>query len=111
MVRRVVLSAMLSSFFGLAWALPWPLAGPALSILLITLVLSQSWQTARSSRSSRYFVALAYYLAGSHGIPLASAVFFGPGAGSTATDSGRWRWCSCSMPWSRPCRFSTGCRP
>ena len=66
---------LLAALCGLAWQ--YGHAGPVLSILLIPLVLVQK------TRWSRFAVALAYYLAGSHGIPLASAVFFGPGhAGS-----------------------------
>jgi len=56
---------------GLAWRV-WYL-GPILSVLLVPLVVGQK------TRRTRYAVALAYYLAGSSGIPLASAVFFGPG--------------------------------
>ncbi|MBU2833019.1 conjugal transfer protein TraB [Acidithiobacillus ferriphilus] len=56
---------------GTAWQ--YGNAGPIVSVLLIPLVLIQN------TRGSRFAVALAYYLAGSHGIPLASAVFFGPG--------------------------------
>lgn len=62
---------LLAALCGLAWQYGY--AGPVLSILIIPLVLVQK------SRWSRLAVALAYYLAGSHGIPLASAVFFGPG--------------------------------
>ena len=47
--------------------------GPILSLTLIPLVLTQR------NRVPRFAVALAYYLAGSSGIPVASAVFFGPG--------------------------------
>jgi hypothetical protein len=47
--------------------------GPVLSLALIPLVLTQR------NRWSRYIVALAYYMAGSSGIPQAAAVFFGPG--------------------------------
>ncbi len=82
MVLRTALFAILSALCGLSWALPWHWVGPTLSLFLIPLVLSQSRQAGGSWRS-RYGIALAYYLAGSHGIPLASAVFFGPGAGNT----------------------------
>lgn len=58
---------------GFAWMLPYPWAGPVVSLALVPLVLFQK------DRLSRFAVALAYYLAGSSGIPQASAVFFGPG--------------------------------
>jgi hypothetical protein len=64
-------SAATAALCGFAWQ--WGIAGPVLSLALIPLVLVQR------ARLSRFLVALAYYLAGSHGIPLASAVFFGPG--------------------------------
>jgi len=64
-------AAVLAAACGSAWQ--WGYAGPILSLALIPLVLLQN------SRRSRFSVALAYYLAGSSGIPLASAVFFGPG--------------------------------
>lgn len=66
-------SILAAVLMGLSWSLPWHWIGPLLSVLLIPLVLAQasSWQ--------RYAVALDYYLAGAHGIPLASAVFFGQG--------------------------------
>ncbi len=47
--------------------------GPILSIFLIPLVFLGR------SKWDRYEVALAYYLAGSHGLILGSASFFGPG--------------------------------
>ena len=47
--------------------------GPILSILLIPLVFFGR------GKWDRYEVALAYYLAGSHGLILGSASFFGPG--------------------------------
>ena len=63
--------AVLAAVCGLSWMVGfW---GPVLSLALIPLVLVQR------ARLSRFSVALAYYLAGSSGIPLASAVFFGPG--------------------------------
>jgi hypothetical protein len=65
------LSTLAAIICGFAWQ--WGHAGPILSLALIPLVLIQR------NRLSRFLVALAYYLAGSHGIPLASAVFFGPG--------------------------------
>lgn len=72
-----VFSVLVSAGAGWAWMVAgWgllPPAGPLLSLLLIPLVISQR------SRRSRFAVALAYYLAGSHGIPQAAAVFFGPG--------------------------------
>lgn len=58
--------------------LPYPWAGPAVSLALVLLVLFQRNRSQRN-RLSRFIVALAYYLAGSSGIPQASAVFFGPG--------------------------------
>ena len=64
-------AAVLAALCGFAWQ--WGYAGPVLSLSLIPLVLVQR------SHISRFAVALAYYLAGSSGIPLASAVFFGPG--------------------------------
>ena len=80
---------LLSALAGLAWQ--YGHAGPILSILLIPLVLIQK------SHRSRFAVALAYYLAGSHGIPLASAVFFGPGhAGSGHYLEGVLLWLSSS---------------
>ena len=64
-------AAVLAAVCGLSWRVGfW---GPILSLALIPLVLIQR------NRGSRFAVALAYYLAGSSGIPLASAVFFGPG--------------------------------
>ena len=64
-------AAVLAALCGFAWQ--WGYVGPVLSLALIPLVLVQR------NRVSRFGVALAYYLAGSSGIPLASAVFFGPG--------------------------------
>ncbi|MGC9217513.1 MAG: hypothetical protein ACP5FM_12685, partial [Acidithiobacillus sp.] len=64
-------SMVLAVMIGHAWQ--HGIAGPVLAILLIPLVLMQP------TKSARFLVAAAYYLAGSHGIPLASAVFFGPG--------------------------------
>ena len=72
-------AAVLAALCGFAWQ--WDYAGPILSLALIPLVLVQRY------RLSRFAVALAYYLAGSSGIPLASAVFFGPGH---AGGSGHW---------------------
>lgn len=72
-------AAVLAALCGFAWQ--WGYAGPILSLALIPLVILQN------SRRSRFAVALAYYLAGSSGIPLASAVFFGPGH---AGGSGHW---------------------
>ena len=72
--RRVWFAAGAAALCGLAWSAPWQWLGPGLSLLLIPLVLAQR------TRLRRYGVALAYYLAGSHGIPLASAVFFGYGS-------------------------------
>ena len=87
MVRRhwVVIAALyVAALCGLAWQYGY--AGPILSILLIPLILIQR------NPLSRFLVALAYYLAGSHGIPLASAVFFGPGhaGGGHAGGGGHW---------------------
>jgi hypothetical protein len=64
---RIVIAALL----GLSWQVGhW---GPVLSLILIPLVLM-----GRTKRE-RYGVALAYYLAGSHGLIEGSAAFFGPG--------------------------------
>ncbi len=107
MVLRTALFAILSALCGLSWALPWPWAGPALSLFLIPLVLSQSRQAGGSWRS-RYGITFAYYLAGSHGIPLASAVFFGPGTGNTIEGIVLWLassvllavgWAFADQPW------------
>lgn len=68
---RFPLALGLAVLLGLAWMVGY--AGPILAVLLIPLVLVQK------TAFRRYAVAVAYYLAGSHGIPLASAVFFGPG--------------------------------
>ena len=69
--KRAVLAVLLAAACGLSWQYAY--AGPFLTLALFPLVLIQK------ERRSRFAVALAYYLAGSHGIPLASAVFFGPG--------------------------------
>lgn len=71
MRNRLVPSILLAAVCGFAWQYAY--AGPILSLALVPLVLIQK------RRRSRFAVALAYYLAGSHGIPLAAAVFFGPG--------------------------------
>ena len=64
---RIVLAALL----GLSWQFGhW---GPVLSLILIPLVVMGN------TRRERYGIALAYYLAGSHGLILGSASFFGPG--------------------------------
>lgn len=55
------------------WSWMFGYAGPVCSVILVPLVLAQK------TSLKRYIIAIAYYLAGSHGIPLASAVFFGPG--------------------------------
>ncbi|MBU2722765.1 carbon-nitrogen hydrolase family protein [Acidithiobacillus ferridurans] len=66
-VARAIFAALL----GVSWQYGhW---GPVLSLLLIPLVVMGP------SRRDRYGVALAYYLAGSHGLILGSASFFGPG--------------------------------
>lgn len=70
-IVATLLSILAASACGWVWMYGY--WGPILSLALIPLVLIQK------SRIRRYAVALAYYLAGSHGIPLASAVFFGPG--------------------------------
>lgn len=93
-------STVLAGACGLSWSSPWHWIGPTLSLLLIPLVILQrnAWQ--------RYLVALGYYLAGSHGIPLASGVFFGSGStgegvflwlGSSALLSAGWTFCN--RPW------------
>ncbi len=64
---RIALAALL----GLSWQFGhW---GPVLSLILIPLVVM-----GRTKRE-RYGIALAYYLAGSHGLIEGSASFFGPG--------------------------------
>lgn len=86
------IAAVLAAACGFAWQ--WGYAGPVLSLALIPLVLVQR------NRWSRYAVALAYYLAGSHGIPLASAVFFGPshtGGGHLAEGIALWLTSSASL--------------
>lgn len=63
--------AILAALLGLTWQYGhW---GPVLSLILIPLVVLGG------NRRDRYGVALAYYLAGSHGLILGSASFFGPG--------------------------------
>ncbi|MHB8249616.1 MAG: carbon-nitrogen hydrolase family protein [Acidithiobacillus sp.] len=71
MRNRLAPSVLLAAVCGFVWQYAY--AGPILALALIPLVLFQR------TRRSRFAVALAYYLAGSHGIPLAAAVFFGPG--------------------------------
>ncbi len=66
LVRIVLASA-------LGWLWEYGHWGVILSILLIPLVVMGR------SRMGRYGVALAYYLAGSHGIPGGAVVFFGHG--------------------------------
>lgn len=80
---------LLAALCGLAWQYGY--AGPLLSLALIPLVLIQR------NRLSRFAVALAYYLAGSHGIPQASAVFFGPGHGGGHYLEGLALWLSSSI--------------
>ncbi|OCB03912.1 hypothetical protein BBC27_05710, partial [Acidithiobacillus ferrivorans] len=64
---RIVIAALL----GLSWQVGhW---GPILSLVLIPLVVMGK------TKRERYGVALAYYLAGSHGLIEGSASFFGPG--------------------------------
>lgn len=75
----LVWAVPLAALVGLAWMVGY--TGPILAITLIPLIVLQK------TRLRRYAVAIAYYLAGSHGIPLASAVFFGPGP---AGGSGHW---------------------
>lgn len=66
-----VVRAILASLLGLSWQYGhW---GPVLSLLLIPMVVMGP------SRPDRYGIALAYYLAGSHGLIEGSASFFGPG--------------------------------
>lgn len=78
-----------AALVGLTWSSPLHWLGPAISILLIPLVLLQD------TRSKKYLVAASYYLAGSHGIPLASAVFFGS-AGHDALIEGIALWLASS---------------
>ena len=63
--------AILAVLLGLSWQYGY--WGPILSLVLIPLVVMGA------NRRDRYGVALAYYLAGSHGLILGSASFFGPG--------------------------------
>lgn len=68
---QVFIPIFLAGCLGFVWELGhW---GPLLSIFLIPLVF---WG---HGKTDRYGVALAYYLAGSHGLILGSASFFGPG--------------------------------
>lgn len=61
----------IAALLGLSWQFGhW---GPILSLILIPLVVMGN------TRRERYGIALAYYLAGSHGLILGSASFFGPG--------------------------------
>ena len=60
--------------------------GPVLSLILIPLVV-----TGKTKRE-RYGIALAYYLAGSHGLIEGSAAFFGPGH----VPEGVWLWLASS---------------
>ncbi|MBU2857905.1 conjugal transfer protein TraB [Acidithiobacillus ferrooxidans] len=74
--RRIALfpfaaRAILAALLGLSWQYGY--WGPILSLVLIPLVVLGG------NRRDRYGVALAYYLAGSHGLILGSASFFGPG--------------------------------
>ena len=74
--RRIALfpfaaRAILAVLLGLSWQYGY--WGPILSLVLIPLVVMGK------NRRDRYGVALAYYLAGSHGLILGSASFFGPG--------------------------------
>ena len=70
-VTSVATRAALAALLGLSWQFGhW---GPVLSLILIPLVV-----TGKTERE-RYGIALAYYLAGSHGLILGSASFFGPG--------------------------------
>ncbi|EGQ63331.1 hypothetical protein GGI1_18681, partial [Acidithiobacillus sp. GGI-221] len=63
--------AILAALPGLSWQVGhW---GPVLSLVLIPLVVMGE------TRRERYGIALAYYLAGSHGLIEGSASFFGPG--------------------------------
>ncbi|BDB14048.1 conjugal transfer protein TraB [Acidithiobacillus ferrooxidans] len=63
--------AILAALLGLSWQYGhW---GPVLSLLLIPLVVMGG------NKRDRYGVAMAYYLAGSHGLIEGSASFFGPG--------------------------------
>ena len=60
-----------AALLGLSWQFGhW---GPVLSLVLIPLVVMGK------TKRERYGIALAYYLAGSHGLILGSASFFGPG--------------------------------
>ena len=67
----IAVPVVLAALLGIAWQVGhW---GPILSLILIPLVVMGG------TRKDRYGVALAYYLAGSHGLIEGSASFFGPG--------------------------------
>ncbi|MCR2831333.1 conjugal transfer protein TraB [Acidithiobacillus ferrooxidans] len=70
-ITFVATRAVLAVLLGLSWQYGY--WGPILSLVLIPLVVMGK------NRRDRYGVALAYYLAGSHGLILGSASFFGPG--------------------------------
>ncbi|MBU2720611.1 hypothetical protein HF563_14820, partial [Acidithiobacillus ferridurans] len=70
-ITSVATRAVLAALLGLSWQYGhW---GPIISLILIPLVVMGK------NRRDRYGVALAYYLAGSHGLISGSASFFGPG--------------------------------
>ncbi|BDB13373.1 carbon-nitrogen hydrolase family protein [Acidithiobacillus ferrooxidans] len=77
MRNRLVPSILLAAVCGFVWQIAY--AGPILTLALVPLVLVQQGRRSLGRAQARFAVALAYYLAGSHGIPLAAAVFFGPG--------------------------------
>ncbi|MBU2768806.1 hypothetical protein HAP94_22240, partial [Acidithiobacillus ferrivorans] len=67
-----VVRAIFAALLGVSWQYGhW---GPVLSLILIPLVVMGG-----ETKRDRYGVALAYYLAGSHGLIEGSASFFGPG--------------------------------
>ncbi|OCX75607.1 hypothetical protein A6M23_02065 [Acidithiobacillus thiooxidans] len=66
-----VVLAIFAAFIGLSWQ--YGHCGPILSLILIPLVVLGR------TKQDRYGVALAYYLAGSHGLIEGSASFFGQG--------------------------------
>ena len=70
-ITSVATRSVLAALLGLSWQFGY--WGPILSLILVPLVV-----TGKTKRE-RYGIALAYYLAGSHGLILGSASFFGPG--------------------------------
>jgi hypothetical protein len=73
------LSVIVAAGLGLLWE--FGPVGPIFSVLLIPLIFAATprGKRGKEGRYQRYSIALAYYLAGSHGLPGGSSVFFGPG--------------------------------